>query len=361
MKIFFDARYIRTDYHDGVSRYSAELGCALGKLAQITYLIHDKKQIPYLPENSHFLIIHAPTSAREPLTARFLNKHNPDVVISPMQTIGSAGRKYKLVLTLHDLIYYRHRTPPTNLSWPIRLGWRLYHLSYVPQRVTLNAADLIMTVSETSKIDIETAKLTKKPIIVIPNAPRDLHEFYPKDVRQKKTAPKNLLFMGVPRTYKGVETLIAGMEWLPDRRLHILSPISDARKKTLQALIPKGADVLFHGGVSDEEYAALLANDAILVTATRDEGYGLPVAEALKFGTPAVVSDLPILREVAGSGALYFPVGDARAFADQVKKLDDKATREKLVRNGQDYIDKFSWEGSARHLLDAVTTLHKTK
>ena len=357
MKLFFDARYIRTDYHDGVSRYSAELGCALGKLASVTYLIHDKAQIPFLPENSHFLIIHAPTSPKEPLTARFLNKHNPDVVVSPMQTIGSTGRKYKLVLTLHDMIYYRHPTPPSNLSWPIRLGWRLYHSSYTPQRITLNAADLIMTVSETSKIDIETARLTKKPIIVVPNAPRDLHEFYPKQVVQKKNPPKNLIFMGVPRGYKDVETLIAGMEWLPDRTLHILSPISTKRRQELTALIPKGANVLFHNGVSDEEYAALLADDALLVTATRDEGYGLPVAEGLKFGVPAVITDLPILREVAGSGALYFKVGNPKDFADKVKSLDDKETREKIVANGQSYIDKFSWDKSAEILLEAVKKL----
>src|SRR5690625_6518541 len=40
----------------------------------------------------------------------------PDVVFSPMQTIGSAGRKFGLILTLHDLIYYQHRTPPKDRS-----------------------------------------------------------------------------------------------------------------------------------------------------------------------------------------------------------------------------------------------------
>jgi len=55
MKIFFDARYTRTDYHDGISRYSAELGNALNKLTPVTFLISDEKQKKWFPKDASFL------------------------------------------------------------------------------------------------------------------------------------------------------------------------------------------------------------------------------------------------------------------------------------------------------------------
>lgn len=63
-------------------------------------------------------------------------------------------------------------------------------------------------------------------------------------------------------------------------------------------------------------------------------GYGLPIAEALELGVPAVVSDLEIFREVAGDGALFVPATDAHAFADAVQTLDDANVRDRVVDAG---------------------------
>jgi glycosyltransferase involved in cell wall biosynthesis len=101
--------------------------------------------------------------------------------------------------------------------------------------------------------------------------------------------------------------------------------------------------VRFHGGVTDAEYAALLAERAVLVSASLDEGYGLPVAEALALGCPAVVTDMPIFREVAGDGALYAPGVDAAAFAAAVRELDDPERRDAVIAAGSAHIARFSW------------------
>lgn len=356
MKLFFDARYIRTDFHNGVSRYSAELGSALSRLAPVTFIICDKAQLAFLPKNSEYVIIHAPTSTREPFTSLVLNQYAPDVVVSPMQTMGSMGRKFKLVLTLHDLIYYRHRTPPAYFNPLIRLGWRLYHATYTPQRIALNQADMIATVSETSKQDIISARLTKRPVIVVPNAPQQLRRFLKQDVALKKS-PQNLVYMGSFMRYKNVEALIAGMEFLPGRTLHLLSRVSPGRKAELQRGIPKSAKVVFHSGVSDEEYAKILAHDAVLVSASRDEGYGLPLAEATALGVPAVVSNLAIHHEVADGGALYFGPNQPQEFAERVKELDSLATVKKLAGAGKKHIQQFDWSTSASVLLEGVKRL----
>lgn len=360
MRLFFDARYIRTDFHDGISRYSAELAAAVAHAAsprdvEVTFLIWDEAQVPLLPAGARTLKIHGPTSWREPFTALTLNRHHPDVVFSPMQTIGALGRRYRLILTLHDTIYYRHRTPPHDLPWLVRLGWRLFHLSYVPQRLTLNAADLVATVSETSRQQFADVRLTKRPVIVVPNAPQRLADQLTGPVVGDGPV-QNLVYMGSFMPYKNVETLVRAMPLLPGRTLHLLSRISPQRRAQLAALAPK-SDIVFHGGVTDAEYASALADHAVLVSTSRDEGYGLPLAEALELGVPAVVTDMPIFREVAGAGALYVDPDDPFAVASGVRSLDDPQVRARVMDAGAAHIAQFTWPRSAAILLDAVVSL----
>ncbi len=358
MKLFFDARYIRTDFHDGISRYSFELGHALARLHPITFIICDDAQLVFLPKGAKTVKIHKIDSWLEPFTSLILNKYHPDVVFSPMQTMGSFGRKFKLILTLHDMIYYIHRLPPPGAKGIVRPVWRLFHLWYWPQRLVLNRADIVATVSETSKQEILTAKLTKRPLIVASNAARDLTSLLKTPVTQKATPPKNLVFMGTPLPYKNAETLIKAMEFLPGRTLHICSKISPKRKQELSVLIPQGSHVIFHNGVSDEEYAALLANDAIMVSASKAEGFGLPLAEALQLGVPAVVSDKPYFREIASDdGAVYADPDSPKSFASAITLLDTLAIRKKYIVAGKKSVARFSWHTSAEILLEACKKL----
>ena len=360
MKLFFDARYTRTDYHDGISRYSAELGNALLRLPEfatgkstLTFLISNDGQKKWFPKDAEFIKLHEGTSVKEPWTARILNKYKPDVVYSPMQTIGTAGRNYKAVLTPQDMIYYRHPKAPGFLPAPVRAGWWLYHQTYLPQRLILKGADLITTVSHTSAHDLQTAKMTKLPIHVVYNAPQKFSH-YPVKFSDEI---KNIVYMGSFMPYKNAETLIKGMEWLPGRTLHLLSKISAKRKGELQALVPQRAKVIFHNGVTDDEYEQLLADNAVLATASLDEGYGIPVAEAMAMGVPAVISDIPVFHEVGANAALYFDPHNPEDFAKKVKKLDDKPFRDQQIRRAKKHIEQFSWDASAKVLLEAIKTV----
>lgn len=357
MKIFFDARYIRTDFHDGISRYGAELGSALSNLTPVTFIICDDAQKKLLPPDSSCILIHKPTSAKEPLTSLILNRYHPDVVFSPMQTMGSFGHQFKLILTIHDLIYFHHPIPPRQLSFAVRVGWRLFHMSYIPERIVLNGADAIVTVSEMTKKELIKVRATRNSITVVPDAPQKLQDLISAPVKHNKTGPRNLVYMGSFMPYKNVEALIASMKWLPSHTLHLLSRIAPKRKTEFMANMPSDARVVFHNGVTDQQYATLLADNAVLVTASRDEGYGLPIAEALAMGVPAVVSELPIFHEVAGDGALYADPNNPHDFADKILQLDDPKTREAIIKKGQRHITQFSWPKSAKILLDLAKSL----
>ena len=353
MKLFFDARYIRTDFHDGISRYSTELASAVhAQKPDTVFLIWHPDQAKLLPAGAEIALFHSPASWREPFSALFLNKYQPDVLFSPMQTIGTFGQKFKSILTVHDLIYYRHRTPPRGINPLLRAGWFLYHLSYVPQRLLLKGASIVTTVRHTSKQDIENANLTDRPIVVVPNAPQKLEELV--STRPDASLPPiHLIYMGSSMPYKNIETLIQGMAFLPDFQLHILSRVPEKRKNELKHLAGT-SDVVFHNGVTDAEYAHLLTDRALLVSASVDEGYGLPLAESLALGVPVVVSDLAIFHEVAGQGGAYFDPHDPKDFAAKVTSSARLETYQKLSAAGKQHIATFSWPFSATTLLNAI-------
>ncbi len=59
-------------------------------------------------------------------------------------------------------------------------------------------------------------------------------------------------------------------------------------------------------GLSDEALARLYNTASCLIASSYDEGFGLPIVEAARHGVPVIARDIPVFREIAGDGALYF-------------------------------------------------------
>ena len=353
MRILIDCRYIRFPRHDGISRYTANLVTALAPLAaeaghELIMVISDEGQLTMLPELPWHLAS-SPTSVREATIARRLNVVAPDVLFSPMQTIGARGRRYGLVLTLHDLIYYRNRTPPRDLAWPIRLAWRLYHLAWWPQRVLLNRADEVATVSATTRELMLEHRLTKRPITIVSNAADPVEA----DAARRQPESRDIVYMGSFMPYKNVETLARALHELPGYRLHLMSRISEADRARLTALAPAGALVV-HDGVTDAEYGELLDRALALVTMSLDEGFGLPLVEAMVRGTPVVVSDIPIFREIGGEAGVYADPRDVGAVAAAIRTLDDADEWARRSAASREQATRFDWNRSARTLLEML-------
>lgn len=343
MRLVVDCRYITPGRHNGISRYTGGLVHALAALHPLTMLVSDERQLAHLPA-APCVRISAPTSLREPFVAHQVNRLKPDVVFSPMQTMGTWGRRYPVLLTLHDLIYYRYRTPPPEFAAPIRLLWRLYHLAWWPQRVLLNRADAVVTVSETTAALIAAHRLTRRPVVVVPNAADPA----PDPTRLPRT--RALVYMGTFMPYKNVETLVRAAALLPDHELHLMGRIAVDDRARLTALGP-GARLVFHDGADDATYRDVLRGATALVTASRDEGFGLPLVEAMGVGTPLVVSDIPVFREVGGDAAAYVDPDDAAGFVRAIRALADDTAFAAASAAARTRAEHYSWERSARILL----------
>ena len=353
MKILFDCRYVRFERHDGISRFSSDLVRALAKLTPVTMIISDERQLNLLPDLP-WVKGPSPTAITEPLVSRRFNRFSPDLVFTPMQTMGPFGRHFGLVTTVHDLIYYENRTPPRDLAWPIRLLWRLYHLSWGPQRALLSRADAHATVSETTRDLMLEHHLTKHPITVVSNA------VDPGTAHRDTKPTRDLVYMGSFMPYKNVEFLTRSMAQLPDYRLHLLSRADDATVERLTRLAPEGS-LEFHQGVSDEQYAVILSSATALVSASLNEGFGLPVIEAMAGGTPVAISDIPIFREIGGDAAVFFDPADGPSFAAAIRSLEDPAEWKRRSALSIERAGHYNWDDSAKALLGALEAVYEAR
>jgi glycosyltransferase involved in cell wall biosynthesis len=158
--------------------------------------------------------------------------------------------------------------------------------------------------------------------------------------------------------YKNVETLVRGAGLLPGYTLHLLSSISDNRRNALEQIASSAnADVVFHDGVTDQEYRNLLRTAFALVSASKDEGFGIPLVEAMQIGTPVVVSDLDIFSEVAGRAGTFFKPESPEAFANAVSSLEDSGEWASKASESISQAAKFDWDESADALLEAFRNL----
>ncbi|MCL2444576.1 glycosyltransferase family 4 protein [Candidatus Saccharibacteria bacterium] len=357
MKLFFDARFIRTDWHDSISLYSASLAGEILKWHDdVTFLICDEEQAEFLPEGAKTVKIHAPDSLREVRSGRVIEGLGADVVWTPLQTVGSS-RAYRLILTIHDLTYFKFNTPPDGKKWWVRLGWKLFHMTYLPQRMILRKADAVMVPSEETRRELLEAKMFEGDIEVVSPAPRKL-----SDVRERpaqgEDAPRNIVYIGTGQRHKNVGVLVRGMEFLPGRVLHLMSPMSEKVRRSLLAAKPEGAEIVFHGGFDAEKQAEVLADDAILVSASLAEGFGIPLVEAMEFGVPIVVANTAVFREVAGDAAEFFDPFSPQDFARAVEVMDTKVVRERIVTKGLEQAKKFNWRESAKVITETARRLY---
>ena len=352
MNIAFDARgFPLNDKFDGVGRYSFELAHAMAEHTEhsFTWLICDERQIDKLPSDHYLLINRADDILHEITLPRTLNTHHFDVVYSPfyLMGLGRGRRNYKLILTIHDMTYFRYRTPPQWLPQYQRVAWWLFNSTKWPTRQLLRPADIIATVSATVKHELEAAHMSKRLIMPVLNAV-DM-QMRPKVATHHATS-NNIVYMSAFTPYKNVELLIDALAALPECTLHLLSRIPAKRLRELeQRARAKGvrSHIIFYNGVSDEEYHELLKSARCLVNAAKTEGFGLPILEAQQCGVPVACSDTPIFREVAGEAAIFFDNTSPSACAEAIRTLANPKISHDLVKKGYVNTQRFRWSASA--------------
>ena len=113
--------------------------------------------------------------------------------------------------------------------------------------------------------------------------------------------------------------------------------------------------VFFLGSITDGQLHFLYRHALAFSFPSKLEGFGMPILEAMKCGTPVLTSIASSLPEVAGDAALLVDPDDSHAIGNGLERLskDDKL-RTELIRKGFIRAETFSWDKSAQMLLSTV-------
>ena len=98
--------------------------------------------------------------------------------------------------------------------------------------------------------------------------------------------------------------------------------------------------VILAGYVSKEEASVLYKNASIYIFPSLDEGFGIPILEALSFALPVICSDIDVFKEVGGDCVEYFKVGNSISLSEKIISV---LGSDKLRQNDNtEHINKFS-------------------
>ncbi len=202
--------------------------------------------------------------------------------------------------------------------------------------------------------------LPPERISVVPLAPRPLPYPQKTGIEEKRRAaglPKRfLLHVGTLEPRKNIPCLLDAYALLPPAVRCSVKLIlaggkgwgSHAFWRSLRKH-PIAGEVLTSGRVSDSQLALLFACAEAVVVPSWYEGFGLPVLEAMRCGTPVLCSSAEALVEVAGTAAAVIDPADHRAWADAMRGvLEDRVFREDLRRKGIERAARFSWNVCAQ-------------
>lgn len=100
--------------------------------------------------------------------------------------------------------------------------------------------------------------------------------------------------------------------------------------------------------------AEIYSNTDLVVLLSSYEGFGLPVLEAQSMGIPVLCSDLPVLKEVGGDGAVYADREDEEVVAKALYKfVSDSKYRLEMKQLASENVGRFSWEKAAEKTVEA--------
>ena len=216
----------------------------------------------------------------------------------------------------------------------------------------------MVAVSPSTRDELVRGGIRAADVRVIPNGLD--HEHYRPGTGPRAARP-TLLALGRIEPYKRTELLVDAVARLPGVRLIVAGDGTGlAAVRTRIAACGVGDRVEVRGVVSEDEKVRLLQTAHVIASASEKEGWGLTVLEAAACGTPAVVTDVPGLRDAVRDGetGLLVPPGDAAAMAAAIGGLlEDQALRERLAAGALRWAARFTWDAVAADIsavLDAV-------
>lgn len=346
MKIGIDASRLIEQGRTGTENYLYFMVKSLAKVdTQNKYVLFFKNEISddfwndLVSENSNFSykVLNSFISWTQVGLAKEVLKGNLDVLLCPWHTVPvlAIPAKTKIVSIIHDL---------TGKPFPTFLS--------------IKGADKVVAVSGYTKKEIPM-KFVKEDVSVISEGySEDLNkvsEIETEQVREKYKITKDyIFFLGTIGPRKNLERMVEAYKQIKDD-YNVDFVLAGKIVKGYESLV-KG--VTHIGYVPDEDKASLYSGAEFLSFVSEEEGFGLPILEAMSCGTPVLTADATATAEVAGEAALLVKPNSVESIKNgMIKLLEDTSLKEQLIEKGYKNLEKYSWDKSAKQLTEVFKKL----
>jgi len=297
--------------------------------------------------------------------AWMLYKEKLDVVHFPHFNIPLFYRK-KYTVTIHDLTLSLF--PGNKMTkWYQRLA---YHIVI---RNAVKTAKKVIAVSENTKKDIiRMLHIPEQKIEVIYNGVSSEFEMIEDVSKFKSTLDKYkiskefLLYTGVWRSHKNLPRLVHAFSLLKhkyhlDFQLVITGKPDPHYPEVLHAakILDLKNDIIFTGAVDEKELVHLYNAALFYVLPSLYEGFGLPILESMKCGTPVVASNISSIPEICGEGnSILFDPYSIDDIAEKINYLYiNPELQTELINKGLLRAKEFSWERMTAETYKLITNL----
>ena len=262
----------------------------------------------------------------------------------------------------HDLDAFRCLTQPERETRP----WWFRKMS---QRILsgMQAASVVFYSTKAVHADmlrfglLDPAKLVHAPYGVDASFSIAQHELEtPAELKKLSSVPW-LLHVGATIPRKRIDILLrvfaAARNRVPNLHLCKIGGTWTSEQETQIRKDNLQRSIVHLGKVSQSLLVDTYRRTSAVMLTSDAEGFGLPVIEAMACGAPVIASDIPVLRESGGTGAVFAPVGDIEAWCDAVTKVigGDSTLPSRDTRLA--WAAQFSWAEHARIIADAYQKL----
>lgn len=369
MRVAINTRFLLPHKMEGFGWYTYEITKRLVEQhPEVTFILFfDRKFDPKFVFGENVIPVVLNPQARHPIlfkiwfnlsVKRALKRYKADIFLSPDGYL-SLTSDVKQIAVMHDLNFVHN---PQDLK-PVM---RNYYLTQFP-KFAKKAAHII-TVSEYSKQDIcNQYNVPASQVSAIWNGASEVFQPLKEDqvqsVRNKYSEGKPyFLFVGAIHPRKNVRRLIEAYAQYrqshPDSDMPLVIvgtelwnnagmdiEISDALKSSIH----------FTGHLPLEELAMVMGAAEIFAFVPYFEGFGIPLVEAMRCGTPILAGDRTSLPEVAGDAALYCDPYSVEDIATKMSQLaEDESLQNELRSKGLERSKLFSWDKAAEKVWDVV-------
>lgn len=347
MRLLFDARSVRTPSGRYILQGLTAAWRADRRVSHVVAAIRGDFNLQAVPEGVETIRLHGGSWATHLLSElpRVADQCGADVIFCPN---GLAPRDSRAVLYYQDMFHFRvdGGAPSPAQEWlknRARDSWR---------QLSIGSCKLAISVSR--EISTEVSRRVSIPSVVIPNG---------VDVDDLSwTGDLDRVFvLGGLGPRKDEQTAIRAWARIPATKrqrtqLHIGGVEPTARRQRLNELTARlgiAAETCIMGTMPRVAYLEAIARSRLAIACSRQEAFGLPVAEAIAIGAPLLCTNIPShleLLERASVGASFGP-HDAAGLAVRIEAALDGALPPRLTSRPSGW----SWIDRAREHVDAYS------